>query len=367
MRKIVIDISQVAYEGSGVARYTQHLVEALVGDEKNQYIFLFCALRRKLPENIYEIIKNSPHVLIKKPIPPRLLEFLWNSLQFPSLELLIGQNFDLYISSDSAQAPTKAKKLTVIHDVIYKLFPDVFPDQIIGVQTRRYQRLIADKVDIIFDSNATKIDALKVFPDFINRKCWVLYPPVYTTSPFGGNFDDLKKKYSLTKPFILTLGKIEPRKNIPRLISAWKSLNYENHDLVIVGSKGWQNDSYLKNDEKIKFLGFVEDRELDGLMKLSEFFVFPSIYEGFGYPIIEAMSRGVAIACSNNSSTSEVAEDAAITFDPLNEVDIAKKINLLIENVELRKNLIAKGRERVKTFDFENFKTNLLKIIDECK
>ena len=165
-------------------------------------------------------------------------------------------------------------------------------------------------------------------------------------------------------PYILSVGKLEPRKNIPRLIEAFQQANLKDIDLYIVGPEGWDEKTLhvtrFKLQDNIKFLGYVPDHQLYQLYKNALFFIYPSLYEGFGYPVIEAMSLGCPVACSNNSSLGEIAGNNSITFNPNSIDEIKTSIIKLAKDQSLRTNLSKKGLINSKKFSQEKYINELV-------
>lgn len=375
--KIAIDISQIVYEGSGVARYTHNLVEALLKyDQKNDYVFFFSSLRSKLNHQIETAI-NSKHELKKYRMPPTLLDLLWNKLHILPIDNFVG-DVDLIITSDWTEPPAKTKKITIVHDLVYLRYPKTLSPKIVSVQKRRLNWVTRESELIIADSQNTKNDLitlLKIPQEKIN----VIYPTV--SHPRDDNFltpkehKEILNKYRLTRPFILTVGKIEPRKNIGRLIEAFLKSQLKDIDLIIVGTKGWSADYYQtglhrralvdkQHAKNIRFLGFISDKELYALYQSAQFFIMPSIYEGFGYPVVEAMSFNCPVATSNTSSLKEIAEGFALLFNPYDEHDIAKTLIKLAGDKELRHRLAEKAFIHAQNFSSEKFMHNLSNLLN---
>src|SRR3989338_454967 len=335
--KIGIDISQVIYQGSGVARYTHNLINALVDyDQNNEYVFFFSSLRQNLPADIEQKIK-ARHQLIKLKIPPTGLDIISNSLHFSFINQLM-RRLDVFISSDWTQPKLdkKTKSITIVHDLVYLKYPETLPQKIINVQKRR-MNWVKKEVDLIIaDSISTKDDLVGLL-GIEEKRIKVIYPAVEIGRSEPPRLDKIKndrtsevKKYN---NYILSVAKLEPRKNIPRLIKAFQQANLKDTELLIVGPIGWSETvssfwqtnkvSALRIPSNIKFLGYLPDSDLYQLYKNALFFIYPSFYEGFGYPVIEAMSLGCSVACSNNSSLGEIAGNNAITFNP-NSIDEIK-------------------------------------------
>lgn len=354
---IGIDISQSAYKGSGVGRYTEKLVQALVElDQANTYTFLYSSLRQPLDRFLEDIIVTNNHRVKEIVIPPILLSILWNDLHMLPVEIFVG-NVDVFLSSDWTQPPTKhAKKITVIHDMIAYKWPELLTEKttlsiksggvsanISATQKKRMKWVKKECDHIIADSHHTKAD-IQTYLDIPEEKISVVYPYVEMAKPSESDIDTIRLKFNLNKPFILSVGKREPRKNIPRLIEAFESCNIDDLQLVIVGPSGWGDMKHGKSmHQNVSFLGFVSDKDLNCLYSLADFFVYPSLYEGFGYPIIEAMTLGCPVATSNVASLQEIADNNALLFDPLSIDSISNAIKTMHSNPNYAKSTLVKA------------------------
>lgn len=371
--KIGIDISQTAFPGSGVARYTTSLISALVEyDQDNEYVFFYSSLRVPLDKNIKELIR-APHVLKEFRFPPSLLSFMWNTMRILPIEYFIGK-VDIFMSSDWTQPPTKrAIKITTIHDMVIYVNPEttttktkmnvesltVSPN-IYSQQKTRHKIIKKESIQVFVDSLFTKTETEK-YLGLKSESLHLLYPAVENNT-HTSTWDVIKNKFKIATPYILTVGKREPRKNIDALIEAYRISGIDDAQLIIVGDQGWGENS-TENVKGVKFLGFVSDDDLAALYQHAEFFVFPSIYEGFGYPVIEAMGYGCPVATSDTSSLAEIADNSALMFNPHDVQGIKKTLNELHNSKEHRDDLIKKGNERYKSFSRRIFAENFVKIV----
>lgn len=334
--KIAIDVSQTVH-GTGSSNYTLNLVENFLKiDKKNKYILFGCSLRKRdILENLKEELKSHQNVSFKiLPLPPTLVELLCNKFRFFSLERLIGQEVDLFHSSDWIQPKVKSKKtikLTTIHDLLIYLFASSFPKKIIATQKRKLS-LVKNEVDLIIaDSNSTKEDAVK-FLEIPEEKIRVVYLGV--SDEFRPADDErintVLQKYKIKKPYILSVGTQEPRKNIQKLIDVYEKIKeqYPDFSLVLVGKQGWGEG--FRSTEGVIWTGYIPNEDLVAVYSGSRVFVYPSLYEGFGLPILEAMACGVPVVTSNNSSMAEIAKDVAILVDPRSETQLEKAIKMVI-------------------------------------
>jgi glycosyltransferase involved in cell wall biosynthesis len=261
-----------------------------------------------------------------------------------------------------------AKRITTIHDLIPLKLPYTTLDD-----KKFFFNLVKDSIKdselILTVSESARQDLLQRF-DADPDKVILTYQPIVDNSSLVKDelIDGVLKRYSLeAEKYILFVGAIEPKKNVGRLIDAYISLDAD-MKLVIVGKKAWLWENELDKLErvlgknysrKVKLLDYLPRMDLSYLYKGAFCFVFPSLYEGFGLPPLEAMSLGCPVITSNISSLPEVCEDAAIYTDPYNSGDIKDAIERLINSPQLRSQLIEAGKERIKFFSMENYSKNV--------
>jgi len=229
------------------------------------------------------------------------------------------------------------------------------------------------KNDIIKNyKQSLRADALKV----ARENVVVVYPGIKVKSQklkvksTMQNISLLKEKYGIEGQFILFVGTLQPRKNIVRLIDAFSRLKrITNLQLVIVGKKGWLYQDILaapkkfEIEDRVKFLDFVPDEDLSAFYQNAICFILPSLYEGFGLPVLEAMKYGCPVLASNVSSLPEAGGDAALYFDPLNVDDIAQKIEQVLKDNTLRRKMKEKGFEQAKKFSWEKAAEKTLEVL----
>lgn len=351
--KIAIDISQTAHSNTGVARYMTNLIKALCDkDAKNEYLFFYSSLRKKIDNYLKEIILKSGNKLVVKNIPPTILSFLWNDLHFPKAEDIIGK-VDLLITSDWTEPPSNIAKMTIVHDLVFQHYPETVHKTILKTMQKRMRWVSLESDLIISDSNSTKRDLIKKY-NIDPKRIMTIYPYLDLTSPKPTDIKTLRRKYNLNSDYILTVGKLEPRKNLKRLIEAFLKVSKKDSlELIIVGQEGW-NFKQIKHNN-IKFLGTVPEADLFGLYKNAKCFLYPSLYEGFGYPIIEAMYFNCPVATSNISSLKEIGNSYALLFNPKSTSSIQDAIRTLVYNKQINLHYSKKGKERIKSFTKENY------------
>ncbi|MDO8259912.1 MAG: glycosyltransferase family 1 protein [Candidatus Magasanikbacteria bacterium] len=358
--KIGIDISQVIYEGTGVGRFTTGLVEAIIkyAKHEDEWVFFLSSFRRNISTDLMKLIESSSHKFIKWPVPPRLLSVFFNEYRDASKSLLPLKSLnelDWFISSDWTEPPLKTKKATIVHDLVFKRYPETVEKNILKTQELRLKWVKKESRLIFCDSKVTACDLQKYY-SIPETKLIVNYPGVEILKiPEGEN---VIEKYNITAPFILTVGKREPRKNLDRLIKAYQKIESDKPTLVIVGEKGWGTTN--TEEKNIIYLGFVPDNDLVELYRSCLFLIMPSLYEGFGYPVIEAMLAGCPVATSDTSSLSEITKGAAHLFDPNNTDSINMALLRMSRDKALRSSLIDKGRVVGATYSWARYYNTLI-------
>ncbi|OGM05501.1 hypothetical protein A2125_00285 [Candidatus Woesebacteria bacterium GWB1_43_5] len=364
--KIAIDISQVVYN-TGVSRYTKNILKNLLRvGPKNEYILFGGSLRRSNDlKNFTKELKGRFQTRFF-PIPPTLADILGNIVHFPNIEFLIGE-IDVFHSSDWSQPPSSAFKVTTIHDLAPLLLPEFTPKRVVSVHTRRLDWVKREADRIIVPTNATENDLINL--GFDQRKIRVIYEGVDPIFKARTEFEvqSLKRKLGVKTNYLLGIG-VNRRKNTDRIIQAFKKLKDEQGlrlwrkdlKLVLVGHK--YED--IKSDEGIIFAGHVKDEDMPVLYSGASALVYPSLYEGFGLPILEAFACNCPVVTSNISSMAEVAKNAAVLVNPQSVDSIAEGIE---KAVLARSVLTHRGLERVKEFSWEKAGRETLKIYEEFK
>ena len=184
--------------------------------------------------------------------------------------------------------------------------------------------------------------------------------------------DEVRSRYGLTDNFILYVGTVEPRKNLARLIEAFARITQRYPDLLlaIAGKRGWLCDDLdalvqrLGLQDRVRFLGFIEESEKPILIRAARLFAYPSLYEGFGIPVLEALSCGTPVLSSNASSMPEIAGDAALLVEPTSTSQIAEALRILLEDEGLRMSMIARGFKRALQFDWRSTAEQTLKVYE---
>lgn len=370
---IGIDVSSVSYQ-TGVSNYTLNLVRNLIKlDKTNQYKLFYSSLRLPLPKEIQDLSKHNNVSIYQFRLPPTLLQILWNQLRLIPIEFLIGK-CDIFHTSDWTQPPTiSAKTIATIHDLTPFLHPEWHHPRVINAHQRKMFWAAKKCIHFICVSQNTQSDLLKLFPQIIKQKTSVIYESA--ESKYGQFLklsptiqqkkkDVIKKQYGLEN-FILAQGTREPRKNLNRLVEAF--LNFKKKypktkiELAITGKYGWGSDISTK-DPNIKILGFIPEKDMVSLHASALCLIYPSLYEGFGLPIIKSIKVGTPVITSNNSSLKEIASDCAILVDPTSNEQIEKAIEKIVNSPKLRHQLSQKGIEVSKKFSWTKTAQQTLQV-----
>lgn len=229
--------------------------------------------------------------------------------------------------------PEKVKRVTVIHDLTPVLFPEFHPLASSLVQKIALPFILKKADCIIANSTHTRQDIENFYP-FSKGKVSIVMPGREAIFQPGGD-DAVLEKFGIRKPYLLAVGTIEPRKNLDTLLTAYEEFRRQSGQalqLVLAGKKGWKNESFFKAlsespfREDVVLTGYTERHELPVLYSMARLFIYPSLYEGFGLPVLEAMACGAPVLISNASSLPEVGGGAAAYFDPHAVEDLTKKL-----------------------------------------
>lgn len=357
--KIAIDVSAVVY-GTGVSTYTQELVRALISlDKKNEYILFGGSLRRKDEINKFISTLKGDSLQGKTfSIPPSFADLLWNRMHLLPIEKLIGK-VDVFHSSDWTQPPSKAYKVTTVHDLAHVKFPELIHPKISSVHTRRLKWVKKEVDRIIVPSLATKNDLLDL--GFEESRIVVIHEGVdgAIKKVSKNDIEKVRRKFSIQGDYLLSVG-ANPRKNTARIITALKKLKQDDRyralSLVVVGQPSNIDTSDVGD---VNFVGHISDKEFPVFYAGAKVLVYPSLYEGFGIPILDAFKMGLPVVTSNIGSMAEVAGDAAVLVDPGSEESISKGI---VKAIDQRESLISKGYVRVKQFSWEKAASETLNV-----
>jgi glycosyltransferase involved in cell wall biosynthesis len=355
--RIAIDIRK--YQDFGIGTYVRNLVRHLARiDQKTEYI-LFCR-----PGDRDRIALPSANFrLIDEPAGPYSVA---EQVRIPIS--IRRERVDLFHSPHYVLPPlVNCRSVVTIHDCIHLMFPEYLPGRVAYLYARMQMWAAAHRADrVLTVSETSKQDILRRFR-IPADKVTVVYNAIderLAVPPAPEDFERVRDRYQLNDPFALYVGNIKPHKNLERLIEAFRNLRrepaFESLKLVIIGDEisRYQGLRRAVHEHKlhkhVRFLGFVPPATLGVLYRLARVFVFPSLYEGFGLPPLEAMYLGTPVVTSNVSSLPEVVGDAAVLVDPYSAASIAEGMRKALTDESLRASLRASGMARAREFSWEH-------------
>jgi len=375
--RIGIDYTAAVHQGAGIGRYTRNLVRTLARlDADNEYC-LFVAGRRGKGDGWGPWPANFR--VRSVPLSDRWLHILWQRLRVPLPVQAITGPLDLFHSPDFVLPPVgRTPAILTVHDLSFMRVPEFFVpgfrqylEGAVGWAVKRARHILADSESTRRDL----VELLAVEPERVT----VLYPGV--ESRFRPVQDEqslarVRARYELPERFILGLSTLQPRKNFEGLIEAYRRLltgrgsgaGIADLYLVIVGGQGWMYEDALALverrglSERVRFTGFAEDQDLPAIYSLASVFAFPTWYEGFGLPVLEAMACGTPVVAADNSSLPEVVGEAGLLVDAADADGLAEAIAQLVLDGALRERLIRAGFKQAQRFRWEDSAQQLLKI-----
>lgn len=335
---IGVDYTAAIWQGAGIGRYTRELLQAAIAKGKEFRYVLFYAAAGLPPTNPYaadlqHLCASHPHVrAVPIAITPRLLTIIWQRLRLPLFVEQFTGKLDLLHAPDFVLPPTRARTILTVHDLTFVLHPECFEPALRRYLTGAVPQSLPRASLILADSHATRCDLIQqmqVAPERIA----VVYPGVSQRfQPLPPDVTEpVRHRLNLPPEFLLFVGTLEPRKNLVRLLEAIHRLASP-LPLVIAGRKGWLYEDMFTAVERLRlhdhviFKDFVDDADLPALYNLARVFVYPSLYEGFGLPALEALACGTPVVTSAVASLPEVVGNAAVLVDPLDSTAIAAGI-----------------------------------------
>jgi glycosyltransferase involved in cell wall biosynthesis len=372
-----IDVTSALAQQAGIGRYTRELVSALVRKDRSIEYLLFSAsqpswdlLANRFPADAKVRYQQSL-------FSERWLYRIWYRLRLPIPVQTFTGDIDLFYSPDFVLPPVRDEIPTIltVHDLSFIHYPETFTPSLRKYLNKVVPKSVKRASHILADSQTTKEDISNTW-QIDEKKITVLYSGVDNT--FRPPADKLhlanvREKYDLgEEPYLFSVSTIQPRKNYQMLIRAFRSVADEfPHKLVIAGGMGWLYEETLEEvktqglESRVLFLGFVDDEDLPALYSDATLFVFPSLYEGFGLPILEAMACGVPVVVSSSSCMPEVAGEAALILPPQDQEAWSSAIRDILDDPSRRARMVAGGFLRARQFSWSQGAEQLSGLIHQ--
>ena len=371
MQRIAIDYTPAIEQSGGIGRYVRDLTAALAGlDQANDYrLFVSGAAAGTLPPAAANI-QWRPTA-----ITPRWLARIWHRARLPlPVELFTGK-VDLFHATDFVLPYTlpSTRTLLTVHDLSFVRVPEAASPPLKAYLDAVVPRSVERADHVLADSAATKDDLMELYKTPAD-KITVLYSAVdqrFRRVSDSRKLESTRAKYGLAGlSYLLSVGTVQPRKNYSRVIKALAEARSSGLDLhyAIAGGKGWletemqQTIASTGMGDFVHLLGYVDDEDLPALYSGSRMLLMPSLYEGFGLPILEAMACGVPVITSNISSLPEVAGDAAILIDPADPAALRDAIIAVDTDSTLREQLVESGYRQAGKFSWQRSASQLLSV-----
>jgi len=371
--RIGFDVRPFLKKETGVGVYFKHLLFHLAQiDKSNEYFLFSSSFKDRFP--VQKIPPFSKKHFRDLRLPVKVMNFFWHKLGWPPLEYFFKTDFDLTHSPTPLILPTKGKKIVTVYDLFFMDFPRMTDKEARKDFVNKAEDAFLKADGIVAISQFTKNQLIKKF-SVEEKKVEVIYlglNPEFKIDIPVEESEKIREKYSLPSSFILFVGAIEPRKNLLNLVDAVKIIHkkHKRVPLVVVGQKG---QDYKNLERKVRqneleswvqIMGYLPDKDVRAFYRLASVFAFPSLCEGFGLPLLEAMASGVPVVASNYSAMPEIAQDAALYFDPKDPYDIADRIVQVMKDENLYQKLKARGKKRALDFDWRATAAHTLRFYE---
>ena len=360
--RILIDYTAAITQGAGIGRYTRSLVDGLARVDHEDEFTLFSAQRPGGERGFPSVPRFHT---VSGPLDNRRMTILWHRLRAPAPIELFAGGADVLHAPDFSLPPTlRARTVVTIHDLAFMTHPECAVPSLRAYLNRVVPRAVRRADHLIAVSQRTADDMVELL-GVAPKKITVIHlgvDPSVRRVEDHARLDAAVARYGLRRPFALAVGTIEPRKNFARLIEAFSLARARAGgpaQLVIAGRKGWLYDGVFETVERlglrddVRFLDYVPDGDLPVLYSLAAVVAMPSLYEGFGIPMVEAMACGAPVVASAAGSLPEIVGDAGLLAPPEDVDALADALTRAVGDDAVRAHMVARGYERVRRFDWD--------------
>ncbi|GIU85324.1 MAG: glycosyl transferase [Acidimicrobiales bacterium] len=366
MLEVLMDVTALAGTRTGVGHFTDAVCRHLARDPRVALTTIAFTWhgRSQIEEALPEGVRHC-----RVPVPARPARIVWTRSKRPPVDWVAGRH-DVFYGPNYFAPPTRGASVVSVHDLTFWLYPDLAHPA-----TLEFARLVALAAErgswFHTAANAVAEQIEQAFPAAAGRV--VVVPDGVTPVPEADPAEG--RRLAGADRYILSVGTIEPRKNFPTLVRAFDLLANRLPDvgLVIAGPPGWDGGELERTvasadaGDRIRLLGWVTDRQRAALFRGASVFAFPSLYEGFGLPPLEAMTAGVPVVASDAGSLPEVLGDAAILVPPKDVGLLAESLLGVLSDDELAATLVAKGSQRVASYTWERCVDGLVQLFERAR
>lgn len=376
---IAIDYNAAVRQGGGIGRFVREITQVAAAAAPQHHFSLWYAARGLPADNphlsaLRDLTARLPNVT-PRPVPTteRLLTIIWQRARLPlAVELIVGRA-DVVHGTDFVLPPTRARTLLSIHDFAYSIYPETAQPELRRYLSKAVPRNVQRATHIHVNSIATQHDMERLLGVAHDRSTIIYSGSGTDYWPRSlEQIAEMKGRLGLPERYLLNVGTVQPRKNVERLIAAYAGLGHlaTNVPLVIAGKRGWLAEPIYAAvqahnvAERVQFLDFVVEADLPTLYSGALAMVYPSLYEGFGVPIVEAQACGTPVITSAISSLPEIAGDAALLVDPHSTAAITDALHRILTEPELVQHLRAAGPKQAAQFTWEGTGLGILGLYE---
>lgn len=370
--RIAFDIRPVLRERTGVGTYVFQLLRALSrSDLENHYVLFSSSWKDRVTPDLGPFPPNF--AFREFPVPVRILNLLWHRFRFPPVELFVGK-IDIAHSPHPLLLPARkrAKTIVTVHDLYFLRHPEWASGEVRSDYVRLTARSLEKADAVITVSEFAKRDCIECC-GIASSKIHAVLSGIderYFEPVPEGEIADVRERYHIRNEFVLAVGALEPRKNFSRLVEAYQRVRMRHPQLalVIAGPPGSAAEAIraqiaaLGLEKTVRLTGYVNGPDMRALYGASRMLAFPSLYEGFGFPVLEAMAAGTPVLSSNTTAIPEIAGDAALLVDPESTEAIEAGMLRILGDSRLAETLKTEGMQRARQFSWEKTAAALVQL-----